>query len=101
MKRAAMKRARRAGLGILAALSFAFAATAQAHPGEGARMGHGAMAQGATAQGQAGEQHGRMQARMAERMAQHQGGHGRGREGASAGGCNMGGQGGAHAEHKH
>ena len=90
-----MKRVKQVALGTFAAVTFAFAASANAQPGEGGRMGHGVT----------GEQHGQgrhagMQAQMAQRMSQHQSGHARG-QGSSAGGCAMGQQGGSQAEHKH
>ena len=90
-----MKRAKHLAVGILAAASVAFAASASAQPGEGGRMGHGAS--GPHAQGQ----HAAMQARMAQRMAQHQAKHQGARGQQGAGGCNMGAQGGAEGEHKH
>ena len=109
-----MNKAQQIGVGILAAVSLTFAATASASPGEGGRMGHGARGE-AHAQGQ---QHGRMQGmqgqgmqRMAMqgghgqgmqgRRGQHQGGHGAS-QGAGAGGCAMGQQASAaQGEHKH
>ena len=83
-----MKRVTQAGLVVLTAATFAFAASANADPGE-----HGRMGQGATGQAHAQGQHAGMQARMAQRMAQHQGG--------AAGGCATGQQAAAQEEHKH
>ena len=84
-----MIKARKIGLGILAAASLAFGASAHAHPGGG--MGPGATgAQHGQHAGAQGPQAG-MQGRMAQRMGQmgQQGEHARGRQGAAAGGCPM------------
>lgn len=109
-----MNKAQQIGVGILAAVSLAFAATASASPDEGGRMGHRARGE-AHAQGQ---QHGGMQGmrgqgmqRMAmqgehgqgtqARRGQHKGGHGAS-QGAGAGGCAMGPQASAaQGEHQH
>ena len=93
-----MKRARQIGLGILAAVSFAVAASAYAQPGEGRHKGSAGVPHAHDA-GQG--QHGAMQARMAQRMAQHQGAQAGGEHGGMGCGPSKGQQSGAEGEHKH